>query len=379
MSRAERRTARLRISIVACAVAFLVTTSGCGSGADLPTATAVGAGGTAVGPAANGATPAATPAATRQIATATPAVTADTSPVPAPSTSPVRTTSPSPTAAAPKAAVAQSAGVTTQSAAVPGFSHIYLIVMENHEYGSIVGSSRAPYINALIRRYGLATNYTAVAHPSEPNYLALFGGSTFGIRDDGVHSIASRNLGDQLDAHGRTWHVFAQDLPARCSTVASARGGVDLVGLGGWYVRKHEPAISFADIARTSRCARITRLTGFSPWAANFELIVPNMTNDMHDGSIAQGDAFLRAFVPRITGSAAFAHSLLLITWDEGTTSLGGGGHVATLVIAPSVRAGRRSSIHHTHYSILRTIEDAWGLGCLANSCSANDLREFFG
>jgi acid phosphatase len=262
--------------------------------------------------------------------------------------------------------------------AVPSFRHIYLIVMENHEYGSIVGSSHAPYLNSLIRRYGLATNYHGVAHPSEPNYLALFGGSTFSIRDDGTHTISARNLADQLEAHGRTWHVYAQDLPARCSTASAAYGGVDLVGRPGWYARKHEPAISFADIASTSRCARITRLSGFSPTAASFELIVPNMTDDMHDGSIAEGDAFLRAFVPRITSSAAFADSLLLITWDEGTTSIGGGGHVATLVISPRVPAGRRSSISHSHYSLLRTIEDAWGLGCLAWTCAANDLREFF-
>jgi phosphatidylinositol-3-phosphatase len=264
------------------------------------------------------------------------------------------------------------------AAAVPPFQHIYLIVLENHEYGSIVGSSSAPYLNSLIRRYGLATNFHAVTHPSLPNYLALFGGSTFGIRDDRVHNITARNLADQLEAHGRSWRVYAQDLPSRCSTVAAAYGGVDLVGRAGWYARKHEPAISFTDISRTSRCARITRLASFSPTAASFELIVPNMTNDMHDGTIAQGDAFLRAFVPRITSSSAFASSLLLITWDEGTTSLGGGGHVATLVISPRVPAGRRSAISHTHYSILRTIEDAWGLGCLNHSCTANDLREFF-
>jgi acid phosphatase len=262
--------------------------------------------------------------------------------------------------------------------AVPAFRHIYLIVMENHEYGSIVGSSRAPYLNSLIRRYGLATNYHAVTHPSEPNYLALFAGSTFSIRDDGIHTIAARNLADQLEAHSRTWHVYAQDLPARCSRASAAYGGIDLVGRPGWYVRKHEPAISFVDIASTARCARITRLSGFSPSAASFELIVPNMTDDMHDGSIAQGDAFLRAFVPRITSSAAFANSLLVITWDEGSTSLGGGGHVATLVISPLVRAGRRSSISHTHYSLLRTVEDAWRLGCLAHTCTANDMREFF-
>jgi hypothetical protein len=266
------------------------------------------------------------------------------------------------------------------AAAVPAFSHIYLVVMENREYGAIVGSSHAPYLNSLIRRYGLATSYHAVTHPSEPNYLALFAGSTFGIRDDGVHNLGARNLADQLAAHGRSWHVYAQDLPSRCYLGTAARGGVDLVGAAGWYARKHEPAVSFTDVSRNAvRCARVTHLAGFSPTAASFELIVPNMTNDMHDGTVAQGDSFLRSFVPRITGSAAFASSLLLITWDEGSTAIGGGGRVATIVVSPRVKAGFRSATSHSHYSLLRTIEDAWGLGCLDRTCTANDMREFFG
>jgi phosphatidylinositol-3-phosphatase len=106
---------------------------------------------------------------------------------------------------------------------------------------------------------------------------------------------------------------------------------------------------------------------------------VPNVCHDMHDCSVAAGDAFLAGFVPRILGSAAFAGSVLFVTWDEGTSDAGGGGHVATLVVSPATRPGTRSSVAHDHYSLLRTVEDAWGLGCLANSCAANDMREFFG
>ncbi len=274
---------------------------------------------------------------------------------------------------------ASHATLVVATSRVPAFDHIYLIVMENHELGAIVGNRSAPYINALIRRYGLATNLTAVAHPSQPNYLALFAGSTFGIRDDGFHRLTARNLVDQLEAHGKTWQVFAQDIPGICSQAVGYPGPVDLAGLPGWYARKHEPAITFNDIAGSSRrCSRITPLSGFTATAANLELIVPNMSNDMHDGTIAQGDAFLRAFVPRITSSPAFANSLLIITWDEGSTKIGGGGRVATLVISPHVRRGFRSGVAHTHYSILRTIENAWGLGCLNQACHANDLREFF-
>lgn len=263
---------------------------------------------------------------------------------------------------------------------LPAFDHVYLIVMENREYASIVGNPNAPYINSLVRRYGLATDYHAISHPSEPNYLALFGGSTFDVTTDGTFNLGASNLADQLRRAGQQWHVYEQDFPGHCSTVSIAKGGPDLVGAGGYYVRKHNPAISFTDISRRPRrCANITSLASFSPSAANFELIVPNTYNDMHDGSTTAGDAFLKSFVPLVTGSPAFAHSLLLITWDEGTAGKSGGGHVATLVISPLLKsAGMQSSVAHNHYSLLRTIESGLGLPCLRSACTANDLAEFF-
>jgi hypothetical protein len=248
--------------------------------------------------------------------------------------------------------------------------------MENHEYGSIVGNQSAPYINGLIASYGLATAYAAVAHPSEPNYLALFSGSTQGVTDDGVHDLGGSSLADQLEAHGRSWRVFAQNVPGDCYTGASASGGADGPGT---YARKHEPAISFSDIrANAARCGHITDFSHFDPSVADFALIVPNMCNDMHDCSVSSGDTFLRSFVPRIIDSPAMADSVLFITWDEGSTDIGGGGRVATIVVSPLAGAGTTSAIPHTHYSLLRTIEDAWGLGCLGHACAANDLGEFF-
>ena len=267
-------------------------------------------------------------------------------------------------------------GPAVAALAVPRFRHIYLIVMENREYGSIVGDPSAPYINGLVARYGLATNYRAVAHPSQPNYIALFSGSTQGVKDNGVHQLSRANLVDQLAAHGITWRVFAQNVPLGCYTGATAQGGADGPGT---YARKHEPAISFTSIARRpTRCARISDLRHFSPSVADFELIIPNMCNSMHDCSTATGDAFLRAFIPKILKSPAMNGSVLFLTWDEGTSNLGGGGRTATVVIGPTVKRGYRSAIAHTHYSLLRTIERAWGLGCLNRTCSANDLREFF-
>ncbi len=264
-------------------------------------------------------------------------------------------------------------GPVTGTSGVPAFAHVYVIVMENHGLSGILGNGAAPYLNSLIARYGLATDYRAVAHPSEPNYLALFSGSTQGVSDDGVHNIAAVTIADQLDAAGRTWRVFAQNVPPGCFQGYSARGGPDGPGT---YARKHEPAISFTDISgNPARCANITDFARFDPASADYELIIPNMCNDMHDCGVAQGDRFLAGFVPRILDSAAWQRGgVLFITWDEGS----GSEPVATLVIAPGVPAGFRSSVPHDHYSLLRTIEDAWGLPCLAHACSANAMAEFF-
>jgi len=298
---------------------------------------------------------------------------------PPPRSTPPAALTPPAAATATAVTAAPAATAAVPGSAVPAFDHIYVVVMENHELGSIVGNRHAPYINGLIHDYGLATRYSAVAHPSQPNYVALFGGARLGVHDDSVIHLKSRSIADQLQAAGRTWHVYAQDYPGGCSQVALRRGPVDLVGAAGTYARRHDPAISFNPISKhPARCAHITDLSSFDPAAADFELIVPNLINDMHDGTIAQGDAFLKAFVPYVTGSPAFANSLLVITWDEGSTKVGGGGLVPTIVISPHVSAGYRSAVRHDHYSLLHTIQNAWGIGCLRHTCTANDLAEFF-
>ncbi len=247
--------------------------------------------------------------------------------------------------------------------------------MENKSYGDIAGNSTAPYVNSLIATYGLATNYNGVAHPSEPNYLALFSGSTQGVTDDGNHDLSGQTLADQLEAHDKTWQVYAQNVPPDCFTAATAVDGEDGTGT---YARKHEPAISFTAIsAAPARCSHITDFTHFDPAAADFEFIVPNMCNDMHDCSTATGDAFLRDFVPTILNSPAWQQGgVLFITWDEGEGLFSN--QVATVVISKAVPKGYQSAVAHDHYSLLRTIEDAWGLGCLNHTCTANSLDEFF-
>jgi acid phosphatase len=254
--------------------------------------------------------------------------------------------------------------------------HIYVIVLENHDLSSVIGDSSAPYLNSLVARYGLASDYLAVARPSQPNYIALFSGSTKGLADNENHDIPGPNLADQLETHGHSWRVFAENVPGDCFTGAVASGGPDGTGT---YARKHEPAISFTDISSNpARCANIADLGRFDPAAADFELIIPNLCNNMHDCPVADGDRFMSEFVPRIVDSITFRRSAaLFITFDEGDAKRNDQ-HVATIVIGPEVPAGMRSTIAHTHYSLLRTIEDSWGLGCLDESCDANNLAEFF-
>jgi phosphatidylinositol-3-phosphatase len=261
---------------------------------------------------------------------------------------------------------------------VRAFSHVYLLILENKSEADVIGSPDAPYLGELIARFGLANDYQGIAHPSQPNYIALFSGATQDVLDDDVHDVSAPNLADQLEAAGRTWRVHAENLPAGgCFTGAESTDGPDGAGL---YVRKHNPAISFVSISGSAaRCANIQPLSTFDPAAADFTLIVPNMCHVMHDCPVADGDAWLRGFVPRILDSESWKDGgVLFITFDEGADK-SRSNEVATLVIAPDVPAGTRSGIAHNHYSLLRTIQTGLGLPCLADSCSANTLGEFFG
>jgi acid phosphatase len=259
---------------------------------------------------------------------------------------------------------------------LPNFSHVYVIVLENKEFSSVVGSARAPYINSLIAQYGLATSYYAIGHPSEPNYIALTSGGTQGVNDDGVYNLGADNVFSQVTASGRTWHAYMQGYPGNCSTVSSSSAVTDGPGQSGAYVRKHNPAISYTSVSGNgAACANITNLASFDPAAANFEFITPNLINDMHDGSIADGDNFVKAFLPSITNSSAFANSVVFLTFDEGSSGANGGGHVMTVAITPNMTAGFQATGSYSHYSLLRTIEQAWGLPLLESAASASSLN----
>ncbi len=260
---------------------------------------------------------------------------------------------------------------------IPAFDHIFVVVMENHSSSQIIGSPNAPYINQLAARYGLAASYTGVAHPSLPNYLALTGGDTFGVTTDCTDCFqnAPNIAADRLVPVGRTWRAYLESMPSPA-----------YVGDAYPYMQKHNPFVYYDDI-RTDP-AQFANVVPYTQLAADlataqttpdFVWITPNMTHDMHDGTIAQGDTWLSNAVPSILSSAAFTtqRSLLFITWDENDDSPGN--EVTALVIADGVPPGFRSQVAYNHYSLLRTIEAAWGLSPLtANDAAATVMSDFF-
>jgi phosphatidylinositol-3-phosphatase len=271
---------------------------------------------------------------------------------------------------------------TPSLSALPDFSHIFVIVMENREYGDIIGSPDASYVNGLAAKYGLATSSYGITHPSLPNYLALLGGDTFGIQSDCTTCyVQAPNLVDELIAGHRTWGAYMESMPGPC-----------FVGDRYPYAQKHNPFVYFDDIrSNPDRCRQVMPLAPLEAQLAadqvpDFVWITPNLCSDMHDCSTAQGDSWLSGWVPRILASSDWKNGgVLFITFDEGTSNDGccrfaGGGHIVTLVISPLGKPHYQSSIPVDHYSLLRTITEAWGLPDLGHSgdSATSPLADFF-
>jgi hypothetical protein len=241
-----------------------------------------------------------------------------------------------------------------------GSGHIAVIVMENEEYSSIIGSAATPYIDGLARRYALAKSMFAIAHPSLPNYLALTGGSTFGVASDCTGcTLHANGLGAQLSAAHVSWKAYMEDLPHPCFFGDGAGG----------YAKKHDPFAYFGE--RRAVCTHVVplrRLTGDESGGRlpRFVWITPNLCHDMHDCSPAAGDRFLSLLVPRLL-RALGPRGLLFLTWDEGSSDegccrLASGGHIVTIVAGGGARAGARMATPVDHYSTLQAIEDLLGL-----------------
>jgi phosphatidylinositol-3-phosphatase len=266
---------------------------------------------------------------------------------------------------------AEAAGHPCTGATPPAhYEHVVTIVMENHGFSQVAG--RSPFLNALADRCGLATNYSAVTHPSLPNYLALVSGSTQGL--DG--SDCSPGAGCQSDGPSifsqTPWRAYAESMPSPC---------VDRnVGA---YAPRHHPALYFTQVA--SQCPTNdlpVALLGSdlrSGDLAPYTFITPNLCSDEHDCQIPDGDRWLARWVPRIIRSPAYraGTTALFITYDEDDHAEDN--RVYTVVAAPAVRPGTVAGDAFTHYSLLRTQEELLGLPFLGLAASAPSMRTAFG
>ena len=249
--------------------------------------------------------------------------------------------------------------------------------MENKSGTEIRGNKQAPYINSLITKFGYAANYYSVGRPSHPNYLGLTGGSTFGATSDCTVSqcpVNASNIADELEKAGLTWKAYMESMPAPCSVTDTAL-----------YRQKHNPFVYYNDIRTNSaRCnAHDVPYTQFSAdlkgTTPDYVFITPNMINDMHDGTIAQGDSWLAKNVPAILNSSAWeTNGLLDIVWDEQDGGTGISKPSPAIVISPLSKPDYVSSVKENHYSLLRTVEDDWRLAPLNNTASAGPMSEYF-
>lgn len=242
-----------------------------------------------------------------------------------------------------------SAGPAAAAQRLPGYSRVVVVVEENHTASSVIGNKAAPFINSLAAGGALMTQSYAVAHPSQPNYLALFAGDTFGVANDAcpLDLGAAPNLAAGLLAAGKSFGGFSEGLPAVGSAVCRAGG----------YARKHAPWANFTNVP-ASASMPIEAFTGDGR-LPTVSFVIPNLEDDMHDGSVAAADGWLAA---RLSGYADWAkanNGLLIVTWDEDDESADN--RIPTLFYGAGVKPGRYDETIN-HYSVLATVQEIFGL-----------------
>jgi hypothetical protein len=253
------------------------------------------------------------------------------------------------------------------SGVIPRYDHVVVVVMENKGISSIVGNTvDAPYINSLLSSGVNFTQSYAVTHPSEPNYLALFSGSTQGITDDSCpHTFGMDNLGHQLIAAGYTFAGYSETMPSTGYTGCA-------YGTSG-YARRHNPWVNFSDLSPSANLPYTSFPSDFTQ-LPTLSFVIPNLCNDMHDCSVSIGDGWLSSHINNYVNWAKTHNSLLILTWDEDddTTSAN---QVLTLFAGANIKPGAYAeSINH--YSVLRTLEDMYGLAALGNASAATPITD---
>jgi acid phosphatase len=267
------------------------------------------------------------------------------------------------TSVTPVAASYNGAAIADRAAAVgPHASYVTIVLMENRDYDLIAGSPEAPYFNKTLTRLGaLLTNSHAVTHPSEPNYLALFSGSTHGVSGDPCPvTFSAANLASELERAGKTFIGWAESMP---------RDGFDGCYSNNLYARKHDPWVDFTNVPASDN-----RVYNGLPVAKmpTVSWVTPNLCNDMHDCSTRAGDTWLSKNLPSIIAWDAKNDGLLIVTWDEADPDNSGTNHIATVFVGPMVKPGSTDSHDVDHYGILATIEKIFGLHCIDKECGAS-------
>jgi phospholipase C len=263
---------------------------------------------------------------------------------------------------------------------VPAFEHIVLIVFENKEFGSVIGNPDMPVYNRLANEYTLLTQFYAVRHPSLPNYIAMIGGDTFGITSDCNDCFVNApSLPDLIEASGRTWKTYQEDMPQPC-----------YVGSKNPYAQKHNPFVYFDPIRLNSeRCDRsVVPLTDLSTdiqagTLPNYIFISPNLCNDAHDCPLKVADGWLGnlldTLIPALNADGQ--PYLVVLTFDEGQGNHSccglppeAGGRIPVVLISSSVKSAFQDDTPYTHYSLLKTISASWGLDYLGHAADESNI-----
>jgi len=270
--------------------------------------------------------------------------------------------------------------------------HVFLIMMENHNWSDIKNNPSAPYINnTLLPTASYTEQYYNPPgnHPSEPNYLWLEAGTNFGISDDANpdtnHQSTSLHLVTLLNKAGLSWKSYQEGI-----------SGTDCPLTGsGLYAPKHNPMVFFNDVTNTNDPSSSYCISHIRPYTelatdlqqnteANYNFITPNLCDDMHDtcaplnDSVKQGDTWLAQNLPTILNSQAYMNGgIVFITWDEGE---GGDGPIGMIVLSNNAKGGGYSNtIQYTHSSTLRTLEEIFGVSpLLGDAANSNDLSDLF-
>lgn len=239
-----------------------------------------------------------------------------------------------------------------------GVQHVFLIVLENEDASKALDQ---PFLSKLAGMGALLTNYSGVTHPSQPNYFALTSGDTWGVTDDGQHTVSATNIADLIEEAGLSWKSYAEGYAGKCNPIASVNH----------YVSKHEPFLSYANVREDpTRCAKIVPAAQLDTDIAagtlpSFALFVPDTRNDGHDTGVTFADAYLaRRFGPLLSNPKFMNGTLFVVTFDEGGKH---GNKVYTALFGDMIEPGSRSTVPYNHYNLLRTMEEELGLGTLGH------------